>query len=82
MQYHNISVDTIYVAYKYVYYEFIRMILSNPVLRGKVRFGTDFPVNKSVAEMQAYIQNFKEGIGEKNFELISFENFKNSSSYR
>jgi len=72
----NVYTDTSFTCYKPLYHEMVRLLMLHPILKHKIRFGTDFPVNKTVAEMKNYLEDFKRGIGTINFDYISVHNFK------
>lgn len=72
----NIWTDTSFTFMEEKYYNILRQLMKHPILSERILFGTDFPVNKTVADMKAYINSLKKAIGIFNFDHISIRNPK------
>jgi len=70
----NVYVDTSFSCYKPEYHLLIKVLLNHNILSNKIIYGTDFHLNKTVAGMKNYIDDFIKVIGKQNFLKIAEEN--------
>jgi predicted TIM-barrel fold metal-dependent hydrolase len=71
----NLMLDISYGFYKPEYHQFLKNLLTHPILRYQILFGTDFYLNKTVADMNAYLSLYNI-LTEEEWNLITRDNYK------